>query len=79
MFCSVVAIFDVVHDVDGGYVLQTTSGNIFWNMSDARETARFPHAISRYHMSCIASTSYTRSNKETTEQKQKKIKNSRKK
>ena len=42
IFCCVVAICDLVHDVetifDLSYVL-TASGNIFLNMSDARETA----------------------------------------
>ena len=42
IFCFVVAICDLVHDVDTlfhlSYVL-TASGNLFRNMSDARETA----------------------------------------
>ena len=42
MFCFVVAICDLVHDVTTifhpSYVL-TASGNLFRNMSDARETA----------------------------------------
>ena len=43
MFCFVVAIFDLVYDVETifylSYVL-TSSGNRFLNMSDARVTAR---------------------------------------
>ena len=42
MFCFVVAICDLVHDVETifhlSYVL-AVSENLFWNMSDARETA----------------------------------------
>ena len=42
IFCFVVAICDIVHDVKTilhlSYVL-TASGNLFLNMSDARETA----------------------------------------
>ena len=42
IFCFVVAICDLVHDVGAifhlSYVL-TASGNLFRNMNDARETA----------------------------------------
>ena len=42
IFCCVVAICDLVHDVETifqlSYVLKT-SGNLFGNMSDAHETA----------------------------------------
>ena len=58
IFCFVVAICDLVHDVETilhfSYML-TASGNLFWNMSDARETANcsftgithIPETISR--------------------------------
>ena len=42
-FCFVVAICDQVHDVEAMHVpcqLLTSSGNLFLNMSDARETVR---------------------------------------
>ena len=42
MFCCVVAIGDLVHDVETIFHLShvsTASGNLFCNMSDARETA----------------------------------------
>ena len=41
-FCIVVAIFDLVHDVDALFhllLLLTASENLFVNTSDARETA----------------------------------------
>ena len=41
-FCFVVAIGDLVHDeedIHGLCQLLTASENLFWNMSDARETA----------------------------------------
>ena len=43
LFCLVVFICDLVHDVEVIFHLPnllTTSGNLFWNMSDACETAR---------------------------------------
>ena len=42
VFCFVVAICDLVHDVETIFHLfyvHTASGNLFKNMSDARETA----------------------------------------
>ena len=42
IFCFVVAICDLEYDVDAMYGLPyvlTASGNLFLNMSDARETA----------------------------------------
>ena len=43
-FYFVVAICDLVHAAEAMYGLPsvlTASGNLFWNMSDARETANF--------------------------------------
>ena len=41
IFCFVVAICDLVHAVEATYGIPviTASGNLFLNMSDARETA----------------------------------------
>ena len=76
-FCFVVAICDLVHDVEtthaGLYKLLTASGNVFRNVSDARESAiifekRFPDAVSSLHRSYIVSTWCTRSHLATTKQ-----------
>ena len=42
IFCFVVTIFDLVQDVEAIHdlcLLLIASGNLFWNMSDAPETA----------------------------------------
>ena len=55
-FCFVVAMSDLVHDVEAIFhlpYLLTAYGNLFSNMSDARETAncifqkRFPDEVSK--------------------------------
>ena len=53
MFCFVVAICDLVHDVETIFHLSnvlTASGNLFGNTSDARETANHSYFRKDFQM-----------------------------